>query len=53
MKYHRKFGVVQFGHAVAAVYDRRLSIQQIAAVRDRRYSKLNHYRKFVVSWFAA
>jgi hypothetical protein len=26
------------------VYDRRLLIQEIAAVIDRRYSKLNHHR---------
>jgi hypothetical protein len=29
---------------VAAVYDRRVLIQQIPALIERRYSKLTHYR---------
>ena len=41
-----RLAVVLFGLAVAAVSDRRVLIQRIAAVRDRRYSELYHYLAF-------
>jgi hypothetical protein len=41
----RKPASVSVWFVVAAVSDRRRLIQEIPAVRDRRYSKLRHYRK--------